>query len=59
MIMAPILLDNGIPVLYTDTDSFVIEGDLTSLLNGKYAHLIHNDLGGLKLENIFSECCCS
>jgi hypothetical protein len=55
MKMAPILLDESIKVLYTDTDSYVIEGDLSTLLNGKYAHLLHNDLGGLKLEAIFSE----
>jgi len=55
MKMAPILIDEDIPVLYTDTDSYVIEGDLATLLNGKYAHLLHNDLGGLKLETIFSE----
>jgi hypothetical protein len=54
MKMAPILLDDLIKVLYTDTDSYVIEGDLATLLNGKYAHLLHNELGGLKLETIFS-----
>ncbi len=55
MIVAPILLDESIKVLYTDTDSYVIEGDLSTLLNGKYAHMLHNELGGLKLEAIFSE----
>jgi hypothetical protein len=28
-----ILLDSGINVLYTDTDYYVIEGDLATLLN--------------------------
>jgi hypothetical protein len=51
--MAPILLDESIPVLYTDTDSIVIEGDLATLNNGKYSHLLHNDLGGLKLKSVF------
>jgi hypothetical protein len=55
IIMAPILLDDNIKVLYTDTDSFVIEGDLSTLLNGKYSYLLHNELGGLKLEQIFNE----
>jgi hypothetical protein len=54
MKMAPILLDESIKVLYTDTDSFVIEGDLKLLNNGKYSYLLHNNLGGLKLETIFS-----
>nr|YP_009710567.1 DNA polymerase type B [Amanita pseudoporphyria]QFZ98516.1 DNA polymerase type B [Amanita pseudoporphyria] len=51
-IMAPLLLDESIPVLYTDTDSFVTEIDLSLT---KYKHVIHNNLGGLKLENIFKE----
>lgn len=55
MIVAPSLLDESIKVLYTDTDSYVIEGDLSTLNNGKYSHLLHNGLGGLKLEAIFSE----
>jgi hypothetical protein len=55
MKMAPILLDNSIKVLYTDTDSYVIEGDLEKLCDGKYKYLLHNELGGLKLERIFSE----
>lgn len=54
MKMAPVLLDDSIKVSYTDTDSYVIEGDLETLLNCKYAHLINNDLGELKLENDFS-----
>ncbi len=53
--MAPILLDDNIKVLYTDTDSFVIEGDLEFWNNGKYKYLLHNELGGLKLEHIFNE----
>nr|YP_009710566.1 DNA polymerase type B [Amanita pseudoporphyria]QFZ98515.1 DNA polymerase type B [Amanita pseudoporphyria] len=52
VIMAPILLDEDIPVLYTDTDSFVTEVDLSTT---KYKDLLHNNLGGLKLENIFTE----
>jgi len=55
LIVAPILLDDSIKVLYTDTDSYVIEGDLSTLNNGKYSHLLHNGLGGLKLEAIFTE----
>jgi len=55
MKMAPILLDDSIKVLYTDTDSFVIEGDLLTLENGKYSYLLHNELGGLKLEQILTE----
>ena len=53
--MAPILLDDQIKVLYTDTDSYVIEGDLEFLNNGKYKYLLHDNLGGLKLETIFNE----
>jgi hypothetical protein len=55
MKMAPILLDKNIKVLYTDTDSYVIEGDLEFVCNGKFKPLLHNDIGGLKLEHIFSE----
>ena len=55
MRLAPILLDESIKVLYTDTDSYVIEGDLELLNNGKYKSLLHNNIGGLKLEHIFSE----
>jgi hypothetical protein len=53
MRMAPILLDDSIKVLYTDTESYCIEGDLELLYNGKYKHLLHDNLGGLKLETIF------
>ncbi len=51
--MAPLLLDEDLDILYTDTDSFKTTNKITEL--ERYKHLDHNKLGGLKYEDTLKE----
>jgi hypothetical protein len=51
--MAPILLDEELDILYTDTDSAKSTDKITEL--EIYKHLAHNNLGGLKYEETMIE----
>ena len=53
MYMAPMLLDNKLDILYTDTDSAKSTNKITEL--EKYQYLNHNGLGGLKFEDTMIE----
>ena len=53
MYMAPLLLDNNLSILYTDTDSAKSHDKIVEL--EKYQHLNHNGLGGLKYEETMEE----
>jgi DNA polymerase type B, organellar and viral len=53
MYMAPLLLDESLDILYTDTDSFKSKNKITEL--ERYKHLDHNSLGGLKYEETLIE----
>jgi hypothetical protein len=53
MELADILLDEDLDILYLDTDSYKSHQKITEL--PKYAHLDHNELGGLKYEGTFEE----
>jgi hypothetical protein len=53
MYMAPLLLDEGLDILYTDTDSAKSTDKIIEL--DRYKHLAHNGLGGLKFEETLKE----
>ncbi len=53
MEMAPLLLDEELDILYIDTDSAKSLQKITEL--DRYKHLDHNNLGGLKYEETYSE----
>jgi hypothetical protein len=53
MMMAPILLDNDLDILYTDTDSFKTTSKIVEL--DKYKYLDHKNLGGLAYEETLTE----
>nr|YP_010192416.1 hypothetical protein LK379_mgp36 [Amanita sinensis]QZN08153.1 hypothetical protein [Amanita sinensis] len=53
MLMAPMLLDNGLDIFYTDTDSLKSSQKITEL--DRYKHLNHKNLGGLAYEETLNE----
>jgi DNA polymerase elongation subunit (family B) len=53
MVLAPLLLDNELDILYIDTDSYKCKQKITDL--AKYKYLDHEGLGALKYEGTFSE----
>jgi hypothetical protein len=53
MEMAPLLLDEELNILYTDTDCVKSTQKITEL--ERYKYLAHNSLGGLKHEESYSE----
>jgi len=48
-----LILDQDLDILYVDTDSFKCHQKITEL--DKYKHLSHDNLGGLKYEETYSE----
>jgi DNA polymerase type B, organellar and viral len=48
-----LILDQDLDILYVDTDSFKCHQKITEL--EKYKHLAHDNLGGLKYEETYSE----
>jgi predicted metal-dependent hydrolase len=53
MEMSTLLLDESLNILYTDTDCAKSTDKITEL--ERYKHLDHNNLGGLKHEETYSE----
>ena len=53
MYMAPLILDNELDILYTDTDSIKTKVKINEI--ERYKYLDHDNLGGLKYEYTFQE----